>query len=263
MRGLLLGNSNDSCEWFEGAKDRHEIVLDRPGAIYDEDGEVIARSIWPRADLADTVDGWIARYDPDVIYLTMLAYWFQYRSVPLRAKRLLGRFGEGAGNAGFRIAESPRWAYNPVFRTARSGLQATIGGDPHFTTGQVVERLSEVIRRAARHEGVVLAIQGADGRTAYSRSKRGRRKDEERRLEVQRAMRDFCAAQHIWYENSETPAWATDPELARNRVGDGLHANARWHAHSAELIVGTIRNALEDAGHAEGRRGDAVADRAR
>ena len=119
---------------------------------------------------------------------------------------------------------------------------------------------TEVIRRAARHEGVVLAIQGADGRTAYSRSKRGRRKDEERRLEVQRAMRDFCAAQHIWYENSETPAWATDPELARNRVGDGLHANARWHAHSAELIVGTIRNALNDAGHAEGRGGDAVAD---
>ena len=55
---------------------------------------------------------------------------------------------------------------------------------------------------------------------------------------MQRAMRDFCAAQHIWYENSETPMWATDPELARNRVGDGLHANARWHAHSAELIVG-------------------------
>jgi hypothetical protein len=39
-----------------------------------------------------------------------------------------------------------------------------------------------------------------------------------------------------------------DPILAKNRVGDGLHANAQWHEHSASLITSTIQHALVDAG---------------
>ena len=249
VRVLLLGNSNDSGQWFEGGRKRHEIVQDRMSEIYGEPVEVISRNVWPREGIADTVEGWIARYDPDVVYLTMLAYWFQYKSVPLRVKRLFGRFGERAGEAGFRLAESPRWAYNRVFRAVRGVLQASIGGDAPFTEDEVVTRVSEVIARGIRHEGVVFAIQGADGRTAYSKSKRGRRKDEAKRLRVHRAMQEFCEAHHVTYENSEIPAWASDPELAKNRVGDGLHANAQWHAHSAELIARTIQHALQDAGH--------------
>jgi hypothetical protein len=250
---LLLGNSNDSGQWMDGKK-RHELVRDRLAELYGEPVEVIPRNIWPRESLADVVDGWIEQYHPDVIYLTMAAYWFSYRSVPLRVKRLMGALGERAGDAGFRVAESPRWAYNRAFRAARAALQSTIGGDTHFTTDEVIDRMQAVIRRCIRHEGLTLAIQGADGRTAYSRSRRGRARDEARRQRVHAAMKAFCAEHHVVYENSETPLWATDRTLAKNRVGDGLHANAEWHAHSANLIAATIQHGLEAAGQAPVRR---------
>lgn len=259
MRVLLLGNSNDAGEWFEGGRKRHEIVRDRLAELYGEPVEVITKSIWPNKELPVVAEGWIRKYEADVVYLTIVAFWFQYRSVPLRVRRLLGPFGQSVGDAGFRVAESSRWAYNPVFRGIRGGLQAIVGGDAHFSTDQVVERISEVIRRGLRSEDCVFAIQGADGRTAYSKSRRGKASDEARRLRVDRAMRAFCAEHHVFYENPQTPVWATDPALAKNRVGDGLHANAQWHERSAELIVETIRRALEAAGH-PARQPETVAD---
>ena len=249
MRVLLLGNSNDGGEWFEGGRKRHEIVRDRLADSYGEPVEVTAKTVWPNEEMARVVEGWIEKYEPDVIYLTLASYWFQYDSVPLRVRRLLRGLGPGVAKAGFRVAESPRWGHNALFRGLRRALQSTIGGDRHFTPEQVVERASEVIRGTIRREGIVLAIQGADGRTDYARSARGRRANEKRRLQVHRAMQAVCAQHHVTYENSETPLWASTPELAGNRVGDGLHANARWHEYSAGLISLTIEHALEAAGH--------------
>lgn len=263
MRVLLLGNSNDAGEWFEGGRKRHEIVRDRLAELYGEPVEVITKPLWPNEDLPNVAEGWIRTYEPDVVYLTIVSFWFQYRSVPLRVRRLLGPFGNWVSDAGFRVAESSRWAYNPVFRGIRGALQSVIGGDPHFTTDEVVERVSDVIRRGLRHESTVFAVQGADGRTAYSKSRRGQARDEARRLLVDQRMRTFCAEHHVFYENPHIPVWATDPALAKNRVGDGLHANAQWHERSAELIVGTIKQALDAEGRAAPERvpeGEGVAD---
>lgn len=247
MKVLLLGNSNDSGTWMDGKK-RHEIVRDILAERYSEPVEVVPKGIWPRAGVDEAVGRWIDKYDPDVIYLTMASYWFMYKSVPLRVKRVMGRLGEKAGDAGFRVAESPRWAHNAAFRAARGALQSTIGGDSHFTADEVVSRTQDVVRRCISREGVALAIQGADGRTAYSRTKRGRANDEAKRQWVHAKMKAFCAEHHVVYENSEAPLWSTDPTLAKNRVGDGLHANAEWHRHSAELIAATIQRGLEAAG---------------
>lgn len=248
MRVLLLGNSNDGGDWLDGGRKRHEIVRDRLAETYGEPVEVITKAIWPRPGIAAVVDGWVEKYKPDIIYLTMAAFWFQYQSVPLRVRRLLGPLGPRASNAGFKLAESPRWAYNRVFRGARRGMQMTVGGDTHFSPDEVVERVSEVIGHLLRNEGITLAIQGADGRTNYAHSRRGAARNEARRQRVHLAMQAFCRGHHVTYENSELPLWATDPELSGNRVGDGLHANARWHEHSAELIYLTIRHAIESSG---------------
>jgi hypothetical protein len=122
-------------------------ATDRAGPtewIYDED-RVIARSIWPRADLADTDDGWIALRS-DVIYLTMLAYWFQYRSVPLRAKRLGASARHQATPA---FIASPRWRNGlpDGGRACRPPSGAT-RTSPRAGRGTPLE----VIRQAARHE---------------------------------------------------------------------------------------------------------------
>ena len=249
---LLLGNSNDSGGWIDGGRQRHEIVRDRLAELYGEPVEVIPKNIWPNDSMPRVVDGWIEKNEPDVIYMTMAAYWFCYQSVPLRVRRLLKRLGPKVSDAGFRAAESPRWAFNPVFRGARGAMQRTLGGDTHFTTSEVIERVTATIQAVLRHEGVVLAIQGADGRTDYGFTRRSRARNERRRQEVHRALKEFCAEHHVTYENTETARWTTDKVLSKNRVGDGLHANARWHEHSAELIVGTISRGLAEAGQPAG-----------
>lgn len=247
MKVLLLGNSNDAGSWIGEGKKRHEIVGERLAELHGEPVTVVSKSIWPREGLPRVVDGWVAEHEPDVVYLTVLSYWFQYRSVPLRVRRLLGRFGTRVSDAGFRVAESPRWAHNAVFRQTRRLLQRTIGGDTHFTPDEVVERVTDVLRTLLQHEGLVLAIQGADGRTDYAFSKRGRANNERRRLYVDSRLRAWCKEHHVTYENTPEAAFRLDLTLASNRVGDGLHANAQWHQHSAELIVQTIEHALADA----------------
>ena len=248
MKVLLLGNSNDGGSWIGEGRKRHEIVAEQLEQLIGQPVEVVTKSIWPNPGLARVVDSWVEQHEPDVVYLTMLAYWFQYRSVPLRVRRLLGPLGPGVSDAGFRFAESPRWAHNAVFRTIRRSLQRTVGGDTHFTPEEVVDRVTEVIRVLLRHEGLVVAIQGADGRTDYAFSRRGRKRNEQRRIYVDRHMREWCREHHVTYENSESAVFAIDPVLAKNRVGDGLHANAQWHEHSAGLITRTIEHALRDSG---------------
>jgi len=248
VRVLLLGNSNDTGNWIASGPQRHEIVRDLLAEATGEPVEVTPRGVWPTDGITRAVEGWIEKSNPDVIYLTMASFWFNYPSVPLRARRVLRRLGPSVSDAGFRAAGSPRWGHNFAFRALRGALQRTVGGDTHFTPEEVVARITEVITMALRHEGVVLAIQGADGRTRYSHSRRSDRRQEARRQFVHRQMKDFCERHHVTYENSEIPLWKLDAELRKNRVGDGLHANEAWHQHSAQLIFNTIAHALADAG---------------
>jgi hypothetical protein len=246
MRVLLLGASNDTGDWFEGGRKRHEIVRDRLAEAYGEPVEVVNRSIWPRPDLASTVEGWMGRYEPDVVYLSVQSYWFSYESVPLRVQRLLGRFGPWFGDAGLRFAESPRWAYNPVFRGARRALQLTIGGDPHFTTQQVIERVSETIRLVLRHEGVVTVVKGPHSRSNYSTRPGGAARKERRRLAVHTALESLCRQLHVTYHGSEGPVHGLET-FRGNRVGDGLHFNAELHELTAEPILAAIKKGLAAA----------------
>jgi hypothetical protein len=164
---------------------------------------------------------------------------------------------------GFRVAESPRWAYNPVFRGARGLLQMTIGGDTHFTPEEVADRITDVIRVLLSHEGIIIAVRGPDGRTNYAHSRRGAAKNERRRLKVDAALHRFCTERHVTYDQTATPLWASDIDLAGNRVGDGLHANARWHERAAELIAETITRALMESGRTPPTLGSPVEEAAR
>jgi hypothetical protein len=246
MRVLLLGASNDTGDWFEGGRKRHEIVRDRLAAEYGEPVEVINRSMWPRGDMASTVENWMGRYEPDVVYLSVQSYWFSYESVPLRVQRLLGKFGPWFGNAGFRFAESPRWAYNPVFRGVRRALRATIGGDPHFTTGQVIERVSDCIRVVIKHEGVVMVVKGPHSRSNYATRPGSAARKERQRMAVHTALEELCRQLHVTYNGSDEPVY--DQETFRGkRVGDGLHFNAKLHELTAEPMLAAIQQGLAAA----------------
>lgn len=250
MRVLLLGSSNDTGGWVEGGKKKHEIVQERLSAELGEPVEFIVKGIWPTAELPGLVAGWIERYEPDVVYLNTGSYWFLYRSVPLRMKRLLGRVGgDTVGDAGFRFADSKRWAHNAVFRTIRRALQETIGGDTHFTTQEVIDRMSECARIAVRREGAVVVVKGPHGKARLTRNPRKFRRDERERLKLHTALETLCGQLHIVYDGVGAEAVRHLPAYGRGTtVGDGLHANAVRHEFEAEGLYTGIRRGLEAAG---------------
>ena len=248
MRVLLLGTSNDDGQWFEGGRKRHEILRDLLAEKYGEPVEVLIKAIWPNPGLENVVEGWIEKLQPDVVYMTTNGYWFMYRSVPLRVRRILGPFGKFISDAGFRAAGSPRWSHNAAFRTGRRMLQRSLGGDTHFTADEVADRMCAVIQRLSQAEGILLAIQGCDGRTNYATSKRGIKANERKRLQVDAAMRAFCRERHIHYENTDHAVFRTDRVFAENRVGDGMHANQTAHAHGAEIVFANIDRAIAAQG---------------
>lgn len=258
MRLLFLGNSNDAGTWFEGGKKRHEIVAERLEAEFGEPFDVTVKTLWPSAELPTIVAGWVEKYRPDLIYIDTASFWFLYRSVPLRVQRLLGKAGPKVGEAGFKVANSKRWSHNALFRKTRGFLQATIGGDTHFTADEVQERISECIRIAVRAENAAVAVKGPHGKLNHARTKRGFLKDEKKRIRVHRAWEALCEQLHVTYEGKLNPA-LYETDYRKHTVGDGLHSDATRHALDSESLYQTLRAALISAGHEPVRPGQEAA----
>ncbi len=253
MRVLLLGDSNDTGAWVSPERRKHVLAGERLAEDLGEPVEFVVRGIWPTEDLPGRIEEWIRESEPDVIYLGTGSYWFIYRSVPLRVKRLLGRIGgEAAGNAGFRIAKSERWAHNAVFRTARRALQSSIGGDTHFTVEQVIDRMSECIRVAARSEGTVLVVKGPHGKARYGAKRRDFARDEQKRLRFHTALEQLCEQVHATYDGVGEGGVRDQAAYQRGTTtGDGLHANEARHVHEADVLYAAIREGLVAAGRLE------------
>ena len=248
MNILLLGTSSDAGTWFEGGRKRHEIAAERLEADFGEPVSVTVKSIWPTEKLPGLVAGWVEEYQPDAIHIRVPAFWFLHRSVPLRAQRLLGRFGLAIGQTGFRMAASRRWGHNRVFRGGRYVLQSTIGGDTNFTVDEVIERISECVRIAVRREGTAVCVKGPHGKSKYATTKRGVERDEQKRLRVHRSLELLCAQLHLPYDGSQEHVY--QKAIYKNtKIGDGVHGNAQRHEFEAESLYRTLRHALESAGH--------------
>jgi hypothetical protein len=248
VRILLLGNSNDTGNWFEGGRNRHEILRDKLVAEFGEPVEVVVKALWPTERVAELLGGWLEQYDPDIVHLGINPFWYSYESVPLRMKRLLGKkAGSAVANTGLGLARNRRLAHNAAFRTVRRWAQRTVGGDTYFTTDQVVERISECIRLVVRNEGTILIVKGTRGRSKPSMSARQLERREQRRAEVHNGLKPLCDQLHVIYSGSAIAAWKTDPnapKAERDRVGDGLHSNARGHERMADRLHESIREAV-------------------
>jgi hypothetical protein len=241
MKVLILGSSIDTREWTPGGKSREEIVRDLLAAEFGEPVEVVARPIWPDDRMLKTVARWLAEYQPDIVDFGIIHFWFNYRSVPLRVQRLLGGFGPTAARAGFRFAESRKWAHNAVFRFARRRIQATFGGDTHFTTEEVIERCSSVIRLVLREESVGIVVTGPRGFNKLAVTRRQLRQDESRRLAVDRALAELCEQLHVDYESGDVPPEWNNPAWRAQRVGDGIHPDSAGHLRWAEDTYERLR----------------------
>lgn len=245
MKVLLLGNSQDLGSWFEGGKKRHEIVQEQLAAEFGEPVEVTVRNFWPNERMPALLDRWLAEGQPDMVYMNVTAFPFAYESLPLRFKRVLGRMGPAVGDAGLRFAGSKRWAHNAVFRTVRRYGQAVFGGDTHFTCDEVIERVSEAVRVAVRHEDTCVVVEGPLGRGEPELTRRQRRRKEARRQVVHRALQDLCTGLHVQYFGRDEPLPPERRHARGETVGDGTHFNPAGHARVAADLFENMRDAWQ------------------
>ncbi len=240
MKILRLSNSNDV---LAGATtNRPEALREGLEEFLGEPVEIVVKPLWPTEGVADVVEKWVAREQPDLVWVGLVNYWYEYMSVPKRLERLFGRFGKRASDLGFKAADAQWLSNNFAFRAMRRSLQATIGGDPHFTPEQVVERIEAVARRVLRSEGVVLAVWGPNAHTKYSIGKRAEKRGEQRRQYVRRKIRALADSLHFEYYSFEEPGYRVNgkPDFAK----DHFHYSADWGDVAAARELEVMKRAI-------------------
>lgn len=248
MKILSIGNSNDTGTWFEGGRKRHDIVREKLVAEFGEPIEIIVKALWPNERAVGRLSEWLEEYQPDLVHLAINPFWYSYESVPLRMQRILGKkAGTAVSNTGFSLARKRSIAHNAVFRTLRGWSQRTVGGDTYFTTTQVVECMSECIRLCVRNEGTIVIVKGSNGRSKPNASASQIERKERRRTEVYNGIKPLCDQLHVTYSGNAVAAWKSDPnapKAGQNKVGDGLHSNAKGHERMADRLYETISAAI-------------------
>mgnify|MGYP001334887755 CR=1 FL=1 len=238
MKILRLSNSNDVLS----TTNRPEALREGLEEFLGEPVEIVVKPLWPTEGVADVVEKWVAKEQPDLVWVGLVNYWYEYMSVPKRMERILGRFGKRASDLGFKAADAQWLSNNFAFRAMRRALQQTIGGDPHFTPEQVVERMEAIARRVLRNEGVVLAMWGPNAHTKYSLGKRAEKRGEARRQYVRRNMERLAQSLHFEYYAYAEPGWKVHgtPEFAK----DHFHYSTNWGEMAAARELEVMKLAI-------------------
>jgi len=254
VKVLVLGNSNDTGSFVPETAKRNVRIAELLTVEFGEPVEVAARNAWPNDRMVDFVLKSVADVRPDLVYVNVTTYPFAYESTPLRVRRVFRRVGgEKIGDAGLRLADNRRWSHNAAFRAGRRLARLAIGGDTHFTPEEVAERYERLIRALLREEGLVVAVNGPNGRTG-EQTRRAAARAEARRQVVHQRLKALCHQLHVFYKGSDLPKYAFEPDRPGTTVGDGLHSNAEGHRLRADEKFVHLRDAwrehLEQSGEA-------------
>ena len=198
-----------------------------------ERAESMVRAIWPTPALPEIVDRWLESYQPDVVFFRLSSFWVAYESVPLRIERRLGALGRPLANAGLRVGDRPWLIERRAYKAARTAMIRTIGGDTHFTPGEVGETLDAVFRRIVAHESILVVVRGTSLILNSPGTAAGLRRSKRRIGEMNALVEAACERLHIPF----VPEEPTD-DVSATRLDDDLHDSAQAH---------------EQLGQAEGR----------
>lgn len=211
MKVLRLTNSNDMVITGPGSRIGwiEQLAPERLG----EPVELVTKGVWPDARLAPAVEKWIAKEQPDIVWMLVQSFWFEYRSVPKKLERKLGRVGKVASEAGFKAAEVSWLARTRPFRAGRRLLQQTIGGDPHFTVPDLYRAVEEVARVSLRSEGRQFIAWGPFSYNNYGTTRRQTREALAWRTDLISRIRALATELHFAYEASDLPYWQTEPPI--------------------------------------------------
>jgi hypothetical protein len=210
--------------------------------------ETILCGNWPSASFPDYFERCIKDHNPDLVFLKVNWFWYGYESLPLRIERRFGRAGKAVGQAGTRFGATPLFANSRTFQTARRLVNRVLPGATYFTPQEIVERMEECIRRAARHENVVLVLRGPGGGWDHAPlwSDGARKRESARREHIKAHLQAACERHHVYYlgrpalarkelEQRLTPAWFRSSAAGHEQMGleEGDAMVAAWRqAHA-------------------------------
>jgi hypothetical protein len=238
---LRLTNSDDMNERVppeqRGAAVTERVVREMLG----EEVETVMRVIWPGPALADIVDSWLDRYEPDVVLVRASSYWVTYESMPVRVERRVPLLGPAMAKAVAGAGEHKRFSYGrlgPVVKRAGARL---LGGEPHFTPEEAGEYLGQMMRRIAAREGLVAVMRGPAKAFDVRNTARSLKRSEARRDRFERLCEGIAKDVRVPFVSAR--AIQAGYEL----LGDGVHLGAAGQETTGRLegeaIVAAVRAA--------------------
>lgn len=230
MRVLRLTNSSDFAPGVPAALGSAAIAEEAVVRATGEQVETVMRVFWPSPALPGIVERWLARYEPDVVFIRASSFWVSYESVPLRVQRLFGPAGRWSGSLALRVGGHPRVAANPAVRVVRQFAARTLGGDPYFSPEEAAGHVESLLRAALSRESAVVVVRGPGHTFDSSGTVRGFERARRRTDELDERLRELCAKLHVSYVPVRDVV--DQPEYL---LGDGIHENAAGQRVFGEL----------------------------
>jgi hypothetical protein len=241
VKVLRLTNSNDVLASLAPSLLASEVaarvISDRCG----EPVETVSRVIWPGDELPAIVERWIARYEPDIVFLRAASFWVTYESVPLRIQRRMGRVGRWLAVIGLGLGGNPRVASSPLFRAVRRASVRVIGGDPHFTPEEATRHVAETLRVILAHESVIPVVRGPGHTHNAGGDPAGLLRAHARNDAFDAQLAALCATLHVAYASArataDNPAFLQADELHDNPEGQRVFGELEGQAIAAAWLA--------------------------
>jgi hypothetical protein len=240
VRLLWLGSSNDLNPLVDEQQRMPHIAA---RIIHERTGnapELEIRPLVPSPRMAELAGDWVDEYDPELVCLYVGAYFYSYRSVPLRVRRRFGPIGKPFAKVGWKAAESRTLGERRWFHFLRGAALRTIGGDAQYTSAQVFSRIEATTRRIIANEDRVLLVRGPTDQ--YERKLP---KGMTTHRSMTKKLEQMCDTLHVAFLGWDDPV--LDLSGSGHVLGDGLHYKARAHALIAEPLGEALAKAWLEA----------------
>lgn len=240
MKILRLTTSNDTVH--QGPGSRVDWIQRLGAQQLGEPVELVVKPVWPDSRLPGTVEKWCEKEQPDIVWLVLQSFWFEYLSVPKKLERRFGRAGKAASTAGFKAADTPWMAHNPAFRTGRKLIQKAIGGDPHFTPDEIIAAVEGIARVVLRSEGRQFVVWGPFSYQNFGETKGQERRQLAARSKIVNSVHALGTELHFPVEAPDKPFWQTRPAIALH--GDKFHFAADEQQSLAQREIDFLKNVV-------------------
>lgn len=240
MKILRLTTSNDTVH--QGPGSRVDWIQRLGTEQLGEPVELVVKPVWPDMRLPGTVEKWCAKEQPEIVWLVLQSFWFEYLSVPKKLERRFGRVGKVASTGGFRAADTPWISHNPVFRSGRKLVQKSVGGDPHFTPEEIFAAVEGVARVALRSEGRQFVVWGPFSYQNFGETRGQERRQLAWRSQVVNRVRALGEELHFPVESPDKPYWQTRPPMSMH--GDKFHFAAEEQSTLAQREIDYLKDVV-------------------